>query len=293
MVRRFARASGLAALCMLIGVSCAFSLPRGFLGDVAVFVGAGRLAALGQNPYGVADITPHGPDGVAFPNLSPPVSVLLFQQIAWLDPGLLFRIWYVVNIGLYVLTLIAYSRAYPDRRSTLLTLWSLAIFPLWFTLAIGQVHLALLVLATGVWLALAGERDDLAGLALGVLVAWKPNLFLWPVLLFLSGRRRASLISIATAGLLSLWPALVYGPSIYLAWLDASARTTAAIGGYGVVSFLTRDLGIPWLGLPVSAALAALRAPASVGGAVPLMRSALVGCRFASVSRQTSTTSSA
>jgi hypothetical protein len=226
------------------------------------------LAALGQNPYGIADITPRGPDGVAFPNLSPPVSVLLFQQIAWLDPALLFRILYALSLALYLLTLIALDRTYPDRSTTLRVLWALAIFPLWFTLGVGQVQVALLALAATVWLALHARRDGLAGLALGVLVAWKPNFLLWPILLYLAGRRRTSLLSVAVTSLLSLWPTLVYGPSIYREWLEASAQTTAGIGGYGLVSFLARDLGAPWLGLPLSVAFA-LGAVAWAGRARP------------------------
>jgi Glycosyltransferase family 87 len=253
--QRISRGISLIGLCILIGISLAFSLPRQFIGDIAVFVGAGRLAALGQNPYGVAVITPHGPTGVPYVNLSPPVSVLLFQQIAWVDPAVLFRIWYVVSLALYLLVLLAFSRGYPGRQSTLRLLWALAIFPLWLTLGIGQVHVALLALATVAWLALPARRDLLAGIAIGVLIAWKPNFVLWPVLLFLAGRRRTSLIAVAVAGILSLWPVLVFGPSIYREWLDASLQTTAGIGGYGLVSFLASDAGVPWLGLPLSASL--------------------------------------
>jgi Glycosyltransferase family 87 len=253
--QRISRGISLIGLCILIGISLAFSLPRQFIGDIAVFVGAGRLATLGQNPYGVADITPRGPNGVPFPNLSPPVSVLLFQQIAWVDPAILFRIWYVVSLALYVLVLLAFSRGYPGRQSTLRLLWALAIFPLWLTLGIGQVQVALLALATVAWLALPARRDVLAGVAIGVFIAWKPNFVLWPILLFLAGRRQTSLIAVAVAGILSLWPLLVYGPSIYREWIDASVQTTAGIGGYGLVSFLASDAGVPWLGLPLSALL--------------------------------------
>jgi Glycosyltransferase family 87 len=253
--QRVLRGISLIFLGTLIGVSLAFSLPRQFIGDIAVFVGAGRLATLGQNPYGVADITPRGPNGVPFPNLSPPVSVLLFQQIAWVDPAILFRIWYVVSLALYVLVLLAFSRGYPGRQSLVHVLWALAIFPLWLTLGIGQVQVALLALATVAWLAIPARRDVLAGIAIGVLIAWKPNFVLWPILLFLAGRRRTSLTAVAVSGILSLWPVLVYGPSIYREWIDASLQTTAGIGGYGLVSFLANDVGLTGLGLPLSALL--------------------------------------
>src|SRR4029079_6132221 len=90
---RIARAFVLIGLTLLVGVSFAYSIPRGYLGSMAVFIGAGRLASLGQNPSGIAEITPHGPDGVPYPNLSPPLSVLFFQRIAWVDPPTLFLIW--------------------------------------------------------------------------------------------------------------------------------------------------------------------------------------------------------
>src|ERR1035437_2646696 len=126
---RIVRAICLAGLAGIAGVSFRISFPRAYLGDIAVFIGAGRLAALGQNPYGVADITPLGPNGVPFPNLSPPVSVLLFQQIAWVDSATLFRIWYVVSLAVYVLVLLAFSRGYPGRQSMVRLLWAFAIFP--------------------------------------------------------------------------------------------------------------------------------------------------------------------
>src|ERR1022692_3680529 len=148
---RIVRTIGLGGLTVLAGVSFGISFPRAYLGDIAVFIGAGRLAALGQNPYGVADITPHGPDGVPFPNLSPPVSVLLFQQIAWVDPLTLFRVWYACSLLLYVFIIVALLRAYPQQQTPLRLIWALAIFPLWYTLAIGQVHVVLLTLAVAVW----------------------------------------------------------------------------------------------------------------------------------------------
>jgi hypothetical protein len=239
----------------LVAVSFWISQPRDFLGDVGVFVGSGQLAAKGLNPYGAAAITPRGPGGVAFSNLSPPITVLFFQQVARVDPAMIFRFTYVISLLLYLLLLVALTRANPEREWLLRALWALAIFPFWFTLEVGQVYVALVALAAGVWIALDRERDDLAGLALGLLVAWKPNLILWPLLLFLAGRRRASLVAVAVSGALSVWPALVYGPSIYAEWVQASAATTAGIGGYGFLSYVARDMGAAWLGVLASLGL--------------------------------------
>jgi hypothetical protein len=249
---RMSRGISLIFLGTLVVVSLVLSLPRQFIGDVAVFVGAGRLATLGLNPYGVADITPRGPNGVPFPNLSPPVSVLLFQQIASVEPVILFRAWYAVSLALYVLVLIAFTRGFSGSPSLIQMLWALAIFPLWLTVGIGQVQVALLALATVAWLALPAKRDVVAGIAIGIIIAWKPNFVLWPILLFLSGRRRTSLIALVVSGILSLWPVFVYGPSIYREWIEATVQTTSGIGGYGLLSFLANDVGIPWLGLPLS-----------------------------------------
>jgi hypothetical protein len=216
---RIARLIGLVGLTILVGVSFVYSLPRAYLGDVAVFIGAGRLAALGQNPYGIADITPSGPGGIPFPNLSPPLSVLFFQQIAWIDPISVFRIWYGIGLVLYILILYAFIRAYPGRQSTIRIVWAGAIFPIWLTLGIGQVQVELLALATVAWLALPVRRDLLAGLAIGILI---------------------------------LWPVVVYGPIIYREWIDASVRTMTGIGGYGLISFLANAGGLSQLSLPLS-----------------------------------------
>ena len=251
-MKRSLRAISLVGLCAVIGVSLAISLPRDFIGDIAVFVSAGRLASLGLNPYGISAITPYSDTGTAFINLSPPLSVLFFQPIAWIDPPLLLRISYGLSLLVYIAILFVFHRAYPRQISLLKDVWALAIFPLWLTLGFGQVYVLLLVAATVAWLALRSGHDDLAGLALGFLIAWKPNYLLWPLFLFLTGRRRAGLVSAATAGLLSNLPVLVYGPMIYVEWIKASIQTSASIGGLGIVSFIAQDLGVAWVTVPVS-----------------------------------------
>jgi|GEM_PF-2326455 hypothetical protein len=65
-------------------------LPAGSLHDFGSFVASGRAARSGSNPYGVHELTYRTPDGPAV-NLNPPISVLLFQVLAPLDPFTTYR----------------------------------------------------------------------------------------------------------------------------------------------------------------------------------------------------------
>jgi hypothetical protein len=75
--------------------------------------------------------------------------------------------------------------------------------------------------AVGAWLHLERGRPVPAGLLIGLVVAFRPNLVPWPIVLALSGAWPVATTSLATAGLISLIPVMVYGPGIYHSWVTA------------------------------------------------------------------------
>ncbi len=209
------------------------------LRDFGAFLAAGTAAASGRNPYAVSG---------ADPNLNPPISLLVFEPLNRLDPLVARRAWYVLSLACMFVALILLVRAYPPPPSSFRVLWVMAFAGMWFTLQMGQIYTLLLVLATGAWLFLATGRRVPAGLLLGLLIAVKPQLALWPLLLLLTGAYLAGLVAYATAALLTLIPALVYGPGIYIAWLHATELVSTAFSVNASLPGFFARLDLPWLG---------------------------------------------
>lgn len=260
-VRPLRRLPGLGALALLvvcIALSLLWSWPRaGYIYDFGSFFASGRAAAEGQDPYGIYPLTfkvEYPTLGiVAAPNLNPPISVPIFRALAGFDPQAAFYAWYAVALALYLLIVWLLLRAYP-RRGLLRLAWALGLAGLWHTLELGQVYVHLLLIATLAWLALERGRSILAGVLIGLLVAIKPSLAVWPLLLLLGGHWTVALMAGGVAALLSLVPVVLYGPGIYLGWLRASNSFTGMLlPGNSSLPAIAARLGLPWLG-PVLAA---------------------------------------
>lgn len=76
----------------------------------------------------------------------------------------------------------------------------------------------LLLITAGAWVLLQRSRFLPAGVLIGLLVAIKPNFLVWPALLLLAGYWLPAVVAIAAALLVSLVPAILHGPGIYLDW---------------------------------------------------------------------------
>ncbi|QKK33320.1 DUF2029 domain-containing protein (plasmid) [Rhizobium indicum] len=208
------------------------------LWDFGAFVASGRAAAAGLDPYGIyPPLTPH----VVFPgfeswnpNLNPPISALLFQVFDLLDPALSLRIWLGVSVACYAAAVILLLRRYSGGLEIgLLAVWAFALAGFWDALYLGQIYMPLVLVTIIAWLRLEKGDGLIAGIMIGLLVSLKPNFAVWPVLLFLAGYRFPSLISFATAIVIAVIPAIIFGPKIYLDWL----HLVATDGGRAV--FLT------------------------------------------------------
>lgn len=257
---------GIALLCAWIALrGLVRSLPGDGLWDFGSFVASGRAAAEGLNPYGIHPLTFHVvlPGFESWnPNLNPPISALLFQAFDLTDPHTAFRIWWAISAVCYAATIALLLRHYAPPYPWLVAAWMLALAGFWDTLVLGQIYTPLVLAGVAGWLALEKGAWLKGGLLIGLVCAMKPNFLVWPALLFLSGRKPAALSAVATAGIVSAVPILLYGPAIYHQWLELVASDGARgafLTNVSLFGILARagvpELG-PWVGLALLAALA-------------------------------------
>ncbi len=248
------------AFAWVIAAELPRALPGESLWDFGSFVASGRAAGEGLNPYGIYPLTLH----VSFPgfeawnpNLNPPISALLFQLFDLADPHLSFRIWWMISVLCYGVTVLLLVRRYGGPEWWLLTLWAFALAGFWDTLVLGQIYLPLVLAGTAAWLLLERGEGRWAGLLIGLVVAMKPNFLVWPVLLFLSGHRIPALVGLATAAVISVIPLLVFGPEVYRQWFEliASDGDRAAFLTNASLTGLTARVGLPELGALLGVAL--------------------------------------
>ncbi|UEM07392.1 DUF2029 domain-containing protein (plasmid) [Skermanella rosea] len=214
-----------AGLTALIVWQLQRSLPGALLWDFGSFMGAGRAAAEGLDPYGIYPGLTFRVEMPGFEswnlNLNPPVSLLLFQPLSYLDPAEALRLWWAVTAVAYVALVTLLVRRYRPEAPLMPALAACAAAGFWDTLVLGQIYVPLALAATGAWLLLERGRPLAAGLLIGVVVAVKPNFLVWPGLLLLAGHARAAVAAGCCAAVLSLVPAVLYGAGIYRLWLDA------------------------------------------------------------------------
>jgi hypothetical protein len=233
------------------------------LGDLGSFIESGKAGAAGLDPYGVYPLTLrvliHGAQ-YQNQNLNPPISVLLFKLFTFARPHMVARQWYLIQGIFYLFFCLWLSRHFPQtpRRSALI--WMLALTAFWDTMFLGQIYIPLFALGGIAWVMLKERKPWIAGLCIGTLVALKPQFILWPVFLLLGRFFLPALVSLATAGILSVIPLFVYGKTIYVQWLRAlegvapriPIQTNASLPG------LFSRVQMYYLGLGVGVALCVL-----------------------------------
>jgi len=222
-----------ALLCVFALFYFRYGLPPGPLNDYGSFWASGKAANAGLDPYAVHPGTFRSPGtGHMHPNLNPPVSLLLFAPLARLDPqATLTALWWgglILYAGIVVLTLRRHNR----QDALLLGAWALALPALWDGLRLGQVYVLLFAGVALVWYLMEEGRPALAAVAIGCLAAFKPNLLLWPALLFVAGHRRMAMIAALSFAGLSALPVLFFGPEIYVQWLEMLLSDVGGRSGY-------------------------------------------------------------
>ena len=220
------------------------------LGDFGSFVASGLAVKDGENPYGIYPLTSKARyQGIVeyFPNMNPPVSILIFDLLAVFEPAVALRIWTVLSFLFYLGGLILLYRNYhPD---SIWFGWALVLAGFWDTLALGQIYTLLFAILVVAWMCLRSHHETAAGILIGILVAIKPNLLLWPVLLFLAGYRRPAIWGFATTLALSILPIFRYGTQVYLQWFEVVSQASwISMPHYLSLFGVAARFDIPWLG---------------------------------------------
>lgn len=204
------------------------------LGDYGSFHASGQLARAGQNPYAAGSSLIFRPtvlgQEVNALNLNPPSILPLFELIALVDPARGLLMWRIFSIVCYGAALALIWHAFPDRRSLLGVAWAVSVAGLYHVLDMGQIYGPMALGVTCAYLALVRRHYVVGGILIGVLTAVKPNLALWPAALLLIGYWPVTRAAIAAFAVTSALPLVRYDPSIYGAWLSASA----SFDGYGI-----------------------------------------------------------
>ncbi len=202
------------------------------LKDLDSFLHSGAAYAKGLDPYEYYWWLRPKPISAEALNLNPPISIYLFEPLASLNRGLLGTAFLFGSIAMVAASVGMLMRAYPDKRHWLLFLLVAGMAGMWQMLWYLQIYAPLLLATTGAWLMLRRGNWLMGGVLIGVVIAFKPNYALIPLVMLAAGHYRPALAAVATAGLISLVPLVIDGPHIYWEWL----HLTESFNGYGWTS---------------------------------------------------------
>ena len=222
-------------LALLAGVYAANSLlighddPNGLIGTFWV---SGWAQNHHLNPYAVYPLTRHSyvrlnNDGGSFLfndiNLSPPCMLPLFQLLSLIPIRTVIILWTAISeiclLGGTWLLLAALGERMQRRQ----IIWLLLSYSAFGSLEMGHFYLMLYFMVCLIWYLFHRGREIWAAIALGILIAFKPNLGLWPLFLFASGYKRIALASTVVAVAISSVAAAIYGPAVYIEWFQANS----------------------------------------------------------------------
>jgi hypothetical protein len=201
--------------------------------DFGSFWASGRAALDGLNPYAVYPQTfnPPGTD-TYHPNLNPPASLLLFAPLAWLDPGVTIKVQWWLGLSAYAGFVGFTLHRNPRPNAMLLGAWALALPAFWDGIRMGQVYVPMMIATAVAWHLMERDRPLAAAIVIGCLTALKPNLLVWPALLFIAGHRRMGLTAGLAFAVASLLPLLFFETGVYAQWFEMLAGDLGGRSGY-------------------------------------------------------------
>ncbi len=232
--------------------------------DFGSFIAAGRAAASAGNPY-----SPDNPlvfklgferlgIGSSLQNANPPISLLLFEPLARIPPLVAINAWRLISAGMYLGIVVILFREHRLAAISLRGLWALSLAGFWHTLQLGQIYTVLLLFVAAATVFMRRRSYWVASVAVGLAIALKPNFVMWAVVLGVAGYPTILIGALATAAVLSLIPAIMFGPGIYFQWLSV-ANQFGALGfpGNNSLPGLLVRIGEPLFGyvLGLTAAL--------------------------------------
>ncbi|MBK4733827.1 glycosyltransferase family 87 protein [Noviherbaspirillum pedocola] len=221
---------------------------------------SGQALMQGMNPFGIYPLTWSRFFNIPEVNLNPPTILPLFYFIGHFPPVFAARVWTLIS---GIVLIIAILWLFVDRRDDLIQrrqmLWVFFLPSLASTLVIGQIYIFIFAMVTAAWICLKRGHERVAGVIIGIIVAVKPNLAVWPFFLLIAEHWRPvrfALLAGASAAALSL---NLYGINAYKQWHAAVAADTHAARFLIEVSihgFMTR-LGAPAIGTALAGILLA------------------------------------
>ncbi len=228
--------------------------------DFGSFYASGLKAQNGENPYNPNSeyifeiVFEEVGAGGRMMNLNPPISVVVFRFLADLDPYRALFAWQITSAVLYVFSIILLAAVYRTHFTVTMIFWTFTLAGLWHTLTLGQVYILLLFLTAAGWIFLQKEKYILAGIAIGLVVAIKPNFAIWILFLFVAGYYKTTITSVITCLVVSIIPVITYGTEVYSQWLEASStpRETLIMPGNNSILGLTARFGDSWVGVVLS-----------------------------------------
>ena len=236
---------GAAVLAAVIGIL--------FYGQTQVFGSfwaSGDAWLHGSNPFATLaktwTVEIPGPD-VADVNLNPPATLPLMALFASIPliPGALG--WTVLSTAL-ALTCFLIVRKEAEVGDWKMA-WALSCPAIVDNILLKQIYVLLLILGVTIWLGLRRDRIAPVVVAVGVLIAFKPNFALCLPLIFLAGHYRFAIESALIGGAISLTSVVMFGPTIALQWLTAVQGDNHSIfpTTVSLFSYFER-LGLPVIG---------------------------------------------
>jgi Protein of unknown function (DUF2029). len=193
---------------------------------------SGRAASNGTNPYAEypesfrVDLEelfriPFPP--FADKNLNPPWVLPPLQAISHLPIKRAKQVQVLLSglcFAIGCLILITHQPAIRARQ----VLWLLMCMPTFLTLGSGQVYSWVFLVSALAWMFNKTGRLVAAGIAAGAIVAFRPTMIIWLLLLYLAGHRKIVGSSLVTICSLYALPVFIYGPKIYIEWFRAFAN---------------------------------------------------------------------
>jgi len=188
---------------------------------------SGNAANHGLNPYAaypesfLCDYTIYGyPIQFRDLNLNPPWALPFMQALSRLPLNRFAQVWALLT-GICLLMgciiLILWQPGLQKRQ----LLWFVLCPPTLETIFSGQIYAWPFLL--GVLASAFHKKGNLfaTGIAIGIIVAARPTMGFWVLLLFLCGYRKIAAVSSGTILTAYALPLVIYGPGIYVEWGQA------------------------------------------------------------------------
>jgi lysylphosphatidylglycerol synthetase-like protein (DUF2156 family) len=231
--------------------------------DFGSFYASGQKIRNGENPYDPnseyifeINFSRIGAGGKMV-NLNPPISVAIFQLLSHFEPHHTLLVWQIVSAIFYMGLVLLLGFFYKQNLTPVKFIWAFMLAGFWHTVVLGQIYIFLLGFAVSGWIFLQRKQYILAGVMIGVLIAFKPNFIIWSLFLLVAGYHVTFIASMLSSLIIGLIPLVMYGTKIYSQWLEASAlrRETLIMPGNNSLLGLTARFQSVEAGIVLSAIL--------------------------------------